>query len=231
MNTVPSLITRATNHVDLMIKQDVNVLRYRVRGHRTLNGAQFGSVAMFVADSGRHYRSVTLRQKGIGVVEDSKRDMTRITFDPADFQATSPSLPSDGEVLFLRVEEFSVATGGYLPPGQILIVPPAETFGVQDSTITVAGIAPGGLLGAIPGSKPPPESLSFGLPLYSTSATISNLDANNNLLISFNEGMPMVVVKPNDEIVIPDGSVVEVFVASQAVNAVEFSMFFTLTKV
>jgi len=230
VSATPSLLTRAVNQVDLMLRRNVNVLRHRVRGHNTLDGAFSGSVEMFTVEQGRHYLSDTLRRGRRGVVEDEKRGTTRITFDPDDFGPLSPSLPSDGEILFLRVEDYSTALGGYLPPGQILLIPPAEHFGVQDSTITIAGSAPGGL-SALSGANPPPGVMTFGLPLYSTSANIKNLDTTNNLLVSFNEGMPMVAVAPGDSILISDGSVVEVFVASQNSNAVEFSMFFTLTKV
>jgi len=230
VSATSSLLTRSVHLVDLMIKKDPNILRYRVRGHCTLDGAFFGAVEMFTVQKGSHYRSHTLLVNKTGVVEDSKRGMTRITFDPDDFGPTSPSLPKDHDVLFLRVEDYSIALGGYLPPGQILIIPPPEFFGVQDSTITVAGTAPGGV-GATQGANPPPGAMTFGLPLYSTSANITNLDSTNNLLVSFNEGLPMVAIAPKSSVLISDGSVVEVYVASSVANPVEFSMFFTLTKV
>lgn len=230
--TTPSLLTRSTHIVDLMIRTDPNILRYRVRGHNTLDGAFFGSVEMFTAEKGRHYRSATLLANGTGVCADTKRGMTRITFDPADFAPLSPSLPRDDEVLFLRVEDYDIAAAGYLPPGQILIIPPPRHFGVQDSTITVTGSAPGGL-GALPGMNPQavPGLMSFGLPLYSTSATIKNLDGTSNLLVSFNKGMPLVPVPPGDTADVYDGSVVEVFLAAEGSGSVDFSGFFSLTKV
>lgn len=227
--TTPNLLTRSTNLVDLRIKQDVNVTGYRVRGHKTLNAAFAGSTAMFTVDRGRHYLSPTLRRNKTGVVADTKRGTTRITFDPDDFGPLSPNFPTDNEMLYLRVEDFSVALGAYLPPGQILLIPPAIHFGIANSAITVSGTAPANL-GAIQGEKAPPGSMSFGLPLYSPIGSIQNLNGPDNLLVSFREGMPMDSIAPGGTLLIPRGSIVEVLVASQGVNPVNFSMIFTLTR-
>lgn len=228
--TTPNVLDRKVNVVEMSIRNNPNVSKYRIRGHRTLDGAFVGSVEMLEVQAGIHTRSQGLVQSGRNkTYGETVRGYTRIGIDPDEFTSVSPVLPSDSEFLFLRVEDFDIAAQAYLPPGQILVIPPASYFGVQDSTITLHGTSPG--ISAVAGEVPPPGSMSIALPLYSTSGNITNLDGTDALLVSFGKGMPMTPVASGDDLPITDGSVVEVFVASTTGNPLEFSATFSLTKV
>lgn len=230
MSSTPNILDRKVNVVELSIPVKPGVSKYRLRGHKTLDGAFVGTVAMMEAESGIQTRSPGLRVSGRNrTMGETIRGYTRIALDPDEFTALSPSLPTDRETLFLRVEDFDLALGGYLPPGQILIVPPADYFGVQNSTISLFGTAPG--LSALPGEYPPLGAMSFGLPLYSTSGEITNLDGADALLVSFGEGQLMASIPAGGSFPIDDGSVIEVFLASASGNPIEFSASFSLTKV
>lgn len=226
-SSVPNMLTRRRNIVDMMIPTKPNVLRHRIRAHKTLDGAFSSSQVIFEVERGAHFVSPTLQKKGLGAYEDSKRGQTRITFDPEDYK--SSLVPGDDEVIYLRVEDYDVALGGYLAPGSILILPPEEYFGVQDSMLTLTGSAPG--ISATRGESAPTGALSFSLPLFSSSALVQNLDGSNTLLVAFGRGMAMSPVPNNGNFTLVDGSVVEIFAASENGSAVDFTMVFSLTKV
>lgn len=226
-STIPNVISRFTGQVDMFLPTKPNVLRYRVSVHNTLDGAFAGSVPIFTVESGRHYLSESLRKANIGAVDESKARQTRVTFNPDDFVGVSPLVPGEDDILFLRVEDYDIVLGGYLPPSTILVIPQQRYFAVQESVVALTGTAPG--ISAVAGEKAPPTSLKFALPLYSSTLTVVNLDTTNTLLMSFNGGM----VPVNAEQVIPlvDGSITDVSVASDSGNAVDFTMMFTLTRV
>lgn len=229
MSSIPNLLTRSTNQIDLMIPRKANISKYRIRGHRTLEGASLSPVILFEAQAGTHYRSPQMKRNRLGFVEDSKVGQTRITFDLDEFTSTSPFVPPDNNVVYLVVEDFDIASGSYTSPSPILIIPPTSYFGVQNSVVTVYGNAPG--ITATPGETPPGGSLAFGLPLYSASATLKNLDPANSLLVSFNAGMSMVPVSAGDVFEVNNGSIFDIFVASENGSSVPFTMTFSLMKV
>lgn len=226
-SSVPNVLSRFTGQIDMFIPVKANITKHRISVHNTLGGAFAGAISIFEAQSAKHYRSPSLVRQGIGYVEESTKGQTRITFNPDDYTSISPLVPGDDDILYLRVEDYDIALGGYLPPSMIMIIPQAQYFGVQDSVVAVTGSAPG--ISAVSGDPAPPTSLQFTLPLYSSTVTISNLDTTNTLLVGFNS--PMVPIAAGQVLPLVDGSIVDVAVAAAGGTAVDFTLLFTLSRV
>lgn len=235
MSTIPNLITRARNRVVMTIPENPLISGYRIRGHNTLDGAFAGGVVMFEVKSGTRYRSPDLCRQRLGLVEGSLANITKIVFDPDEFAPLSANLPTDQQVLYLTVEDYDIALGGYQPPSTILVIPNARYFGVQNSALLITGCAPGLASPPAPGDVPPTGALSFALPLYASNCQIKNLDPADDLLVSFDRGMGLMAVSPVSSdpvgLSVDDGSVVEVHVVSRSADPVDFTGVFSLTKV
>lgn len=230
MISVPNVSRRRPKVIEFFINNKPDVTKYRIRVHRTLDGAFTGSVAIFEVEKGTHYLSRRLRQRGFrGSFYTSLGNTTKATIDIDDFTSVSSVVPNDRETVYMRVEDFRPAAGGYTAPGQILVVPPFEFFGMVNSVVAVTGSAPG--ISAVVGDSPPPTALCFAMPLATKSVTLLNLDPANNLLISTNEGGAMIPIVPQRPFEISDGSIVELYAASSTGAAVNFSATFTLDKV
>lgn len=233
MNTIPNLLDRFPNLIHFSVANDPNTLRYKVRGHKSLDGAFAGGTEMFIFERNKVFRSPSIRQKNLGLLDESRRGQTRAWFDLDDYQPLDPvNLPGDNEFAFLTIEEFNVAAAAYLAPTPIYVVPPAKFFGVRNSTITLYGTAPAGT-NATAGALPPAGVLRIALPIYTSGMFLRNL-GTVDLLFSLDEGMPMapVPVPPGDSYFeIDTGAMDEIFLAANdAGTSAEFAFYFTLEK-
>lgn len=228
MINVPRVILRRNNLVDLSIKRDPNISKYRFRGHNTLNNSFSSSVEMFEAHSGLHYMSRSIRRNKIGYVEDIKRGYTRVTFNPDDF-ASSPSLPVGSSTLYLRVEEYNNSLGMYNPPGPVIIIPPEDIWIRSYKTFVLYGSAPPSAT-QNPGENPAPDVMVINMALFTKSIYLRNLDPSIDIMYSFSEGGPMVPVPPNKEDMIEESSGDFMYICSNdpfKVASANFSIVYT----
>lgn len=227
MSTLPRTISRNPNRIELTFRSPSVVTRHRVSGHKSLDGAFAGTVNMFTVDAKTSFRSPTVIKKGWGIIDETFRGLTKVLFDPNDYSPLSINLPTDKHALFLRFED--EVGGAWEPYSSIYIIPPVSK-GIPNALIPISGTAPGGL-GAVAGEAAPPGAMSFGVHQYAMLSNISNFDGTDNLLVSFQEGMPMIPVAPGSTLFVGGSAVAGVWVASEGVNTVSFAMMFTLSGV
>lgn len=231
---IPSIQYRSANMVNMVLPIMPGVPKIRVSGAARLNDA-YGNVAgvggggvlpMFEVQSGATFISPSLRARKLPAVEETNRGLTRMAFDPDDFAtpAQPPGtsyLPTDDQSLFLRIELWNPAIGGWNPPGPIMIVPPYDFFTTKEPVFTVTGKAPNMGLAAWPGALPdflPPTVLNFLVPGYSTTVSLVNLDSAKALFASFHPGMPPTVILPQGDMGLTGAGVPEFFIASPDAN-------------
>lgn len=228
MKRAPILDRRVSNLVTLRVPVDPNVTRLRVSGHKTLNGAAASGVNMFEAPQGEHFRSPEVARKGLDRLgsPSTLRHATVLSFDPDEYQPLSANLPFDKDVLHLVVEGFSPALGSWLSPSPVLIIPPAEFFGLAQHSIPVSGQAPG--ITAVAGAIPPANALKFALPKASSHAEVVPLTSGETLMVSFHRGMPMAAAPFTAGTVDFAGNHSECYVASGSGTVVDFSINFAM---
>jgi len=207
-----SLIERSKNFIDMSIPLEDGVTSYRLLGHRTLSGAfanDGGDCVQFIQiRSGSNFRSGRLTRKGLGLVDEVHRGMTRVRFDIEEFSSGGNALPSDDECLFLRLQEFHQAVGDWAFVNPIYIIPPWNFFSNPNPILTVSGItgaAKAGTLATASGTYPTdydPSSVGSGpihfvlpRPCNSFSATNPNAaTGDEELFVSFGPNqIPMIV--------------------------------------
>lgn len=255
--STPGIVERATHLVDLQIRNRPQIAAYRLWGQRTLNDAYgdptnskvvgTGSVQMLEVTSGQTFRSNTIIQKGLGLMDENLRGTTRIVFDPDDFVGdVLTTLPPDDDVLYVRLQErpltktaFNVVANGLVNAGSpilgpIYIVPPARFFGMVGSPISVDGKAPantGSVIGKVPQVTPDgqvPNPMHVVLPRHCRNFRILNRSIDTVLLLSFGLGDSLSTLGPGQESMLY-GNIKEVVLASvdnSGANAksVEFSI-------
>jgi len=142
--TYAGLLERSTHLIHVYLHNSPDVVGYQFWGHRTINDAYgdpidsgvggAGSLALFQVPRGQSYRSATLRQKRLGLVDESRRGTTHALYDVDDFTAPAVGgspIPPDGGWMFLRTQEDRVA-GGLV-----------ATFGVPFAWVILFGVLAG----------------------------------------------------------------------------------------
>lgn len=215
--TRAGILQRSTDFFDVVVRNTPEMKRLRLWGAPTIDdsyGALVGSgltgsggSILMEADVGEIARSSSVVDRWH--VEESRRGQTSFLFDIQDFGLTPGSIGSDDQYLFVRVQEMRKTTNSWLQvaagpnagwdvKGPILIVPTAlYFFGLGGASLTMPGTAPNGTgctFGVIPNvdetvNSPLPLHLVFPRPL--TSVQVRNIDAANDLLVSYGLGMPM----------------------------------------
>lgn len=225
---------RSPNQINLTLPNRDSVLSYEIRGASRLNDAYgavmgttgFGTLPMMTVQNGGEFRSRGILSRRLPAVEESRRGLTRVVYDPDDYATPVTSvaayLPSDDQTVFLRVRP-TFKTGALGSEGPIFIVPPADFFSTKEPVFTVTAQAPNLAIGAFP-SIPDflnPGVLNFLLPAYATTVSIRNLDpvlGGFPIFVSFHPGMPPTVLMPGDDISLTGAGVPEFFVASSGGN-------------
>lgn len=224
---IPSVLYRQPNYINMTYPILPGVQKIRISGASRLNDAYGaaagvgggGVIPMFEVLSGATFTSPSARSKN-RPFEDTNRGVTRMIFDPDDFatpaQAPGTSyLPTDDQVLFLRVETWNPITLGWNAPGPIMIIPSYDFFTTKEPVFTVTGITPDMALGAWPAGLPdfmPPTTMNFLLPAYSQTVSVGNLDAASVLFTSFHPGVPPTVILPQSDMGLTGAGVPEFFV-------------------
>jgi Kef-type K+ transport system membrane component KefB len=102
--------------------------------------------------------------------------MSRIVFDPDDY-ASLAEMPSDDELLFVRVQEFATTVGGWRTVlgvddngvpilGPIVVVPTAALFSRPRAPLSLTGNAPANTLAAAGGIVPLHEDSQTPNPMH-----------------------------------------------------------------
>lgn len=222
---LPRVILRRNNLVDLSIRRAENISRYRFRGHNNLDSSFLVPAPMFEVDSGLHYRSKSIREYGLGYVEDAKRGLTKATFNPDDF-VNGPIFPFGNNTLFLRMEEFNTTLGMYGPPGPVIVIPPEDVWLRTKLSFVLYGTAYPSAT-ATAGLPPPNDILCINMSLYNQAMFMKNLDPATNMLFSTSPGGPMGVVPFGDEIMVEESGSNLLYLCSDGAAAVNFSIIFS----
>lgn len=254
MTTLPfdtrvEIMGRVPHMLELLIRNtDPKVSAYRVYGHRTLTDAYGDPTGSLVGGAGSvpfipyigretSYRSNLIQKRRLGGLYSNAdlRNMSRIFLDLDDFESI-PELPSDEEILFLRVQEF--APGGFRTIlagpdagqpllGAITVCPPPSYYGSSRAFLTLAGIAPAAT-GATAGNLPPrnesglaPPPLDFVLPF--TSGMFLHNNGTSPLLYCAGWGLPMGFLENGDGPVEVPGGIKQLILAGFG-GAVDFTV-------
>lgn len=203
MRIVPRVIQRSTNLVDIQVPRRAGVSKYRLKGAKTLDDA-FTAPTIFIEDiqSGTFYASDGIRKKNLHHVDTNLGNNTRIKFDINEFAAPANNLPLDDHQLYFVVDEYIDSAGAYTSGNNVIILPPAVSYSVRFLTATCTGDVPQ-VATALAGSPPPTGSLWITLPGQAVVFRIENLSATDSMFIAYDEGTPLVEIKPE--------KVVEVF--------------------
>lgn len=237
----PGIVERLPHWVDLQVWDQPDVLATRLWGSVSLEDAYgalatsglggTGGTAFAEATRGTSFVSKTWR--GRPLVEESHRRMTRFYFNPDDF--VNPALPSpmppDDAMLFVRLQQHSLAAGGYLAVdggaalnpgtpirGPILVIPPPLFWTTTRPALTLAGQAPnntGCVLNEVPfidDTVQAPTPMIIELPKPAQITTIVNTSAASELLVSSGLGLPMAEILPGDSAYF-EGSLREIVLA------------------
>jgi hypothetical protein len=143
--------------------------------------------------------------------------MTRYYFNPDDFvnPALLSPMPADDAILYVRMQQSSMAAGGFLAVpagavnnasepirGPILVIPPVMFWQTGRPALSLAGIAPSNT-GCTAGNIPVvDETVQIPLPMHivlprpTSLITITNMNsaAGVTLLVSPGLGLPMVEI-------------------------------------
>lgn len=196
MPTVPRLLSRYTNLVELVIQDPgPDVSAFQFAASNTLDTAFAGATPMFTVLRNQSFRSPSIRRRKLGLQDGTLRGRTFVSYDPEDYWVPAGALPHDAAGSYVRVAEVSAA-GVTRPQGPIMIVPPPGFFTNTRPNLTFAGTAPnvaGNALGTSPAG-----AMHIVLPKFSDFIGLRNT-GGSDLYVSFREGMPEVVV-PNGEL-------------------------------
>ena len=226
--TAAEIVERSTRLIDLKLPQDPRVPQYRLWGAQTLDDAYGAPTASGVTGTGPsqileamrgdNIRSAGLVKRGVGLVDESTRRMTRVKFDIEDFSSVPGSgLPQDDEFLFLRVQEYNLAQQDYGTVlgaidhgdpvlGPITVIPNTMFWGMATASITVQGNAPtntGCTFGRLPvfhDDMQLPNPMHIVLPRRTTYLQLQ-VTGSTYLLVSFGRGMPMSRVSKDEGLI------------------------------
>jgi len=220
MATIPRILGRYPNRVDLSLRNDPNILEYKIIANKTLSGASGGTVELFRVLRDRHYRSPSLVRKKLAMIDGSKRGLTMISFDINDFASSDINIPADDEPIYLQVQGYYIASGAFGTTSPIIYIPTSDVFNSIGKSLSISDSAPG--ITATIGSPPPAGSLAMTFPVGSQSLEILNLDAINALLVSYGANQPMLSIPAMGTV--RAYPVDEIYLASANAAAVGFSI-------
>lgn len=231
----PLIVERYKNYASIYFRNRPGIQRYRVLAANTLdeayvgqngsphNGvtATTGTEVLFEVPQNTTFRSRAIRQKGLGLLDETTRGQTRAIYDPDDFYdpPTTTVVPPDKDIAFLRVQTATVASGGaFGSEGPILIFQSPTFAVVPRPAITLFGTAPDLGAAAAPGQIPPDGSLEFVVPFYGDSLVITNHSATDELYLSMGRDVPFMQVDPEQNFTHTSGQKDALVIAANGAN-------------
>lgn len=169
MSSKPQIIERHTRCVEIMIRQRPGTASYILGGAVSADAAYAGTTPMITVGTGRSYQSRSLRRNKINRVEDERRGMTSISYDPTDY--ASATVPGDQQTAFLRMTEVDMA-GVSGPEGPILVLPTPQVWAGNKGVISINGIAPN--VAGLDNNLPPPDAMWFNFPRVVSTVVLFN---------------------------------------------------------
>lgn len=226
MATSPRLIQRFSGLTEMVIRTDPSVGSYRISGAHTLDACFAASNTLFTVLAGNHYRSDSIRKNRLGLTDGSYRGLTRMVFNLDDYWQAAGTYPHDAQTSFLTVTEID-RTGTVRAEGPIFVLPAADKLYSPRPTLVVAGTAPNEA--ALTTGIPPADALHFVLPMFSDNVRIRNLDAGQDLLVSFGPNQTEFTVPVDSVETFFDATVSEVLVHSEGATC-GFEIVFALVN-
>lgn len=223
MATIPRLLHRFDHQVIMTIRSRADVRAYRFKSSNTLDTAFAGATDMFDARREAGFRSPSIRRRRLGLHGQSQRGLTRVHYDPQDYQGGA--VPPDAHISFLRIAEIA-NDGTVRPDGPILVIPTPNFLSTPRPHLTVAGTAPS--VAALATLLPPSGSMHFALPRHADYSSFTNTSVVD-LYVSFDPGQPEVVVPAGETISFYDATISEVFVRGDG-GAATFTAYFALVN-
>jgi len=212
----PSLNARSKGLVDMSLKNDLlrAMDQIEVAGASNVTTAYNNPKSMFTVKVGYSFRSITIKTTKT-LADENNRDLTRWVFDPNDYADTLPvnpldtKLPSDTDVLYIRVRGRYRHNQQFSEYGPIICVPPFDFFTTAHPVFTFTGTAPA--------LADEPDVMDFGsmnihFPYFSQSISVQNLE-NVIGYVAFHPGMNPTIIKANGEISLTGGGAPELFIA------------------
>lgn len=221
---IPSLIYRSKGLIDMSLS-NANLRgmdQITVFGASNINDAFNNPVEMFSVPYDRTFKSPFITRSKLGV-EESHRDQTRFVFNVNEytttFKANTPRIPTDNEMLFIRVRGRLASTQENTDFGPVVGVVPYDFFSLTAPVFTAMGNAPNLDAGNTIPDTLGNGALNFHLPSFSQTLNIQNLDSpqgGSNMFISFNPGMSPSMLRPGEALTLTSGAVGEFFIAGQS---------------
>jgi len=220
----PRIIQRATNFVDLLVRDRPGTDRYRLWGAKSVDEAYGNLTGSGVGTIDPTEMMVVMRERmgqSRSVIrrdwrcEENRKGMTSFQFDPDDYVVPMipPPFRGDDFPVYVRLQESRggqwLAVPGTLPinpnvpiMGPILVVPPVGFYGESISgNLNIAGTAPEGT-GCLSGNPPlidvslqTPTPMHIILPKTCTNILITPQEAGKALLVSFGLSDPMIEIQ------------------------------------
>jgi hypothetical protein len=213
----PSLNARSKGLVDMSLKNDLlrAMDQIEVAGASNVTTAYNNPKSMFTVKVGSSFRSITIKTTKT-LADENNRDLTRWIFDPNDYADTLPvnpldtKLPSDTDVLYIRVRGKYRHNQQWSDYGPIICVPPFDFFTTAHPVFTFTGTAPA--------LADEPDVMDFGtmnihLPYFSHTISVLNLDDTDSSYVAFHPGMNPTIIRPYGEIGLTGGGAPELFIA------------------
>ena len=204
MSTVPRIVERFPNFVDLAFRNKAGVRAYRVAGANTLDTAFAGATTMFEVTQDTTFRSPDIRSKRLGFLHESTRGLTRAIFNPEEYFTVGGTLPHDTQISYLRIQEQNLA-GTWRPAGPIMLLLPPTFYGIPDPGIPLVGTAPD--VADTPTGIPAAGCLHVVFPKACHIVTVRNLDGSNPLYFCNDPGVPMMELPADTESMYIEGGV------------------------
>lgn len=179
-----------------------------------INHAISGPVKMFEVRYDYTFRSNFIVRSGRHV-EESHRNQTRFIFD-LDEYAQAPvnpavaRIPTDDQICFIRIRGKMKGIAQFTDLGPIVAVVPHDFFGVTSPVFSCTGNSVN--MGTSLPDYLSQDAVNLHLPHFSQTVSIENLDAADDLLVSFAPGMSPTVVKPGKQVALTGSAVPEFFI-------------------
>jgi len=194
---IPSIFDRSRGYVTLQFKNNPDILGYRIRVADSLNNAYgpfngvvptagAGTEALMDIQRGQILRTKAIRLRRLGMLGDSTRGQSRVTYDPNEFYnpPTTLVIPPDNQLGFLRVQVRTTANptfpGGAFPgtanatdQSRIVIMQDPRFYETPRPALTLYGTTPA-LATAVPGLPAPPEAMVLSVPGFADNMVITN---------------------------------------------------------